>query len=364
MPQFGDPATYRFSSENMAIGLSIFIIGLAKKCLFADPISTVVAQGFTDPGHLPLFAAWNVALCYSLQLYFDFSGYSDMAIGLARMFNIRFPLNFNSPYKATSIIDHWQRWHITLSRYLALYLYNPIALAVTRWRDKRGFEIGRKAQARLPGFSTMVMFPTLVTMGLAGIWHGAGFQFLVFGLLHGTYLTVNHALRIFWPRPPHAPPDGFFTHRGKVLFTYLTVLIASVFFRAPSVSSALALLTGMTGLHGLDSLGVPVALLGHLGTVGEDLVARGTAVIVSPGDFLANVIHIFWIVCLYAIVWTLPNTQQIMYRFAPAIGRIHPAPSQRLVWQPSRGWAVAMGVAACVSVLAIGGTSEFLYFKF
>ena len=153
MPQFGETATYRFSGEIMAVGLSIFVIGLAKKCIFADPISGVVGQASMRRPTCPLLAAWNVALCYSLQLYFDFSGYSDMAIGLARMFNVRFPLNFNSPYKAASVIDHWQRWHMTLSRYLALYLYNPIALCVTRWRADRGLGITRSAQARSVAFA-------------------------------------------------------------------------------------------------------------------------------------------------------------------------------------------------------------------
>lgn len=364
MPQFGEAATYRFSAQNSAVGLSIFVIGLSKKCLFADPISVIAGPGFADAAHLPLLAAWNVALCFSLQLYFDFSGYSDMAIGLARMFNIRFPLNFNSPYKATSMIDHWQRWHMTLSRYLALYLYNPLALAVTRWRANRGLGIGRNAQAGLAGFTAMVMFPTLVTMGLAGVWHGAGLQFLVFGLLHGTYLTINHAIRILRPRSPHAPPVSFSMHCVRILVTYLAVLIASVFFGAPSVNSALSLLTGMIGLHGLDPLPMPAAMLAQFGAMGQTLVEHRRVFVTTSMDFMISIRHVLWIICLYVIVWSLPNTQQIMGRFMPALGRIQLDPSDRLVWQLSRGWAVAIGIAACVSVLAIGGTSEFLYFKF
>ncbi|HEX5328002.1 MAG TPA: MBOAT family O-acyltransferase, partial [Acetobacteraceae bacterium] len=118
MPQFTAAATFRASAENIAAGLAIFLIGLLKKCLLADPLAAIVAAGFGDPGALALAGAWQAALSYSLQLYFDFSGYSDMAIGLARMFNLRFPANFNSPYKAQSVIDYWQRWHMTLTRYL------------------------------------------------------------------------------------------------------------------------------------------------------------------------------------------------------------------------------------------------------
>jgi D-alanyl-lipoteichoic acid acyltransferase DltB (MBOAT superfamily) len=364
MPQFGEPATYRFSAENLSVGLSIFVIGLLKKCLFADTIGTGVGPGFVAAAHLPVIAAWDVALSYSLQLYFDFSGYSDMAIGLARMFNVNFPLNFNSPYKAASIIEHWQRWHMTLSRYLALYLYNPIALAVTRWRADRGRGINRAAQATPGGFAAMVMFPFIVTMGLAGIWHGAGLQFLIFGLLHGIYLTINHALRIFRPSRSTAQPEGRFGHGSKVLVTYLAVLVASVFFRAPSVGSALFLLGGMVGFHGVDTLAIPGVVLAPFGTLGDVLVANGLVVDSSPADFAVSAGHVIWMISLYIVVWGLPNTQQIMRRFAPALGHIPPGPFRQIAWRPSRNWAVVIGVAACVGVLAIGGSSEFLYFQF
>jgi alginate O-acetyltransferase complex protein AlgI len=364
MPQFGEPATYRFSCENLSVGVSIFVIGLLKKCLLADTIGTGVGPGFEAAPHLPVLAAWNVALCYSLQLYFDFSGYSDMAIGLARMFNVNFPLNFNSPYKAASIIEHWQRWHMTLSRYLALYLYNPLALAITRWRADRGFGINRAAQASPSGFAAMVMFPLIVTMGLAGIWHGAGLQFLIFGLLHGAYLTINHAFRIFRPGSSTTQPEGWLRHGCQVLVTYLAVLVASVFFRAPSVSSALSLLGGMTGLHGVDTLAIPSVILAPFGTLRDALAARDLVVDVTPAEFAANAGHVIWIISLYIVVWGLPNTQQIMRRFAPALGRIQPGPFEQIAWQPNRNWAVVIGVAACVGVLAVGGSSEFLYFQF
>ncbi|WP_158927992.1 MBOAT family protein [Acidisphaera sp. S103] len=364
MPQFGEPATYRFSGENLSVGLSIFVIGLVKKCLFADTIGTGVSQGFGAADHLPLLAAWNVALCYSLQLYFDFSGYSDMAIGLARMFNVRFPLNFNSPYKSASIIEHWQRWHMTLSRYLALYLYNPIALAVTRWRANRGLGINRTAQTKPGGFAAMVMFPVVTTMALAGIWHGAGLNFLAFGLLHGIYLTINHAFRIFRPSSSKTRPSGRLGHGAKILITYLATLVALVFFRASSVRSALSLLGGMIGLHGVDALAIPNVILAHLGVPGDALVAKGLVVDVSLVDFATSTSHLVWMVGLYIVVWCLPNTQQIMRRFTPALGMIQRGPFERFVWQPTRGWAVAIGVAACIGVLAIGGTSEFLYFQF
>ncbi|MBV9250274.1 MAG: MBOAT family protein, partial [Acetobacteraceae bacterium] len=132
LPQFTTTGTWLINSRNVAVGSAIFLTGLLKKTLLADPLAAVVGAGFADPESLTLLPAWQAALSYSLQLYFDFSGYSDMAIGLARMFNIRFPLNFNSPYKAESVIDYWQRWHMTLTRWLTLYLYNPMALSIAR----------------------------------------------------------------------------------------------------------------------------------------------------------------------------------------------------------------------------------------
>ena len=332
MPQFADPATYRFNPQNLAVGLSIFVIGLCKKCLLADPISAAVAPGFAQPESLTMFAAWHVALAYSLQLYFDFSGYSDMAIGLARMFNIRFPLNFNSPYKARSVVDYWQRWHMTLTRYLNLYLYDPIALAVTRRRQKRGLLTGRQAQATIHGFAHMVLLPTFVTLALAGIWHGSGSTFLVFGLLHASYIAINQAWRIAHPR--RQPATGL-RAAPAILLTYLAVLTGAIVFRAPSLGIAWQLLAGMLGNNG-----VTVAIDAH---AARDIVMLAT---------------------LYLIVWGAPNTQQIMRAWEPALGRIQPGPLPRLAWQPTPRWALAIGSAATLGMLAIGGTGEFLYFQF
>ena len=332
MPQFADPATYRFSSANFAVGLTIFCMGLAKKVLLADPLSADVALNFAQAGSAGLIMSWQAVIGYSLQLYFDFSGYSDMAIGLARMFNIRFPLNFNSPYKATTVIDYWQRFHMTLTRFITMYIFSPMALWVTRWRAAHGMDNSRKASATPGGFVSLVAGPTLITMGLAGMWHGAGTQYLVFGLLHGFYIAVNHAARIYFPPPKNAPPDPWWKHAAKVLAVYLAALVAFAFFRAASAPAAVDLLGGMIGLHGPGEL-PPLSTLAQLAV-------------------------------LLAIVWFAPNTQQIMSQFEPALGRAIPNPYPRLNWQPRTGWAVACGVIAALGVLALGGTTEFLYFQF
>jgi D-alanyl-lipoteichoic acid acyltransferase DltB (MBOAT superfamily) len=331
MPQFGDPRTYRLSLENVAVGSSIFAIGLAKKVVCADPLSEWVVSGYAHTTGIGWLSAWNLALCYSLQLYFDFSGYSDMAIGLARMMNVRFPQNFNSPYKAQNVIEYWQRWHITLTKFLTSYLYTPIAVATMRWRIKRRMKVNHLAQQTLGGFTSMIAAPMLITMALAGIWHGSGLTFLIFGLLHGLYLCVNHASRVFNPgrrsRRLHAAIL-------RCLATYISVLVASVFFRAPSVSAAIDVLAGMAGTNGFN--GAPVF----------------------------GLLHWAFLISLYAIVWLLPNTQQIMRRYEPVLEDVDPPYPVILTWGPNLGSALAVGVAAAVGILALGGTTEFLYFQF
>jgi D-alanyl-lipoteichoic acid acyltransferase DltB (MBOAT superfamily) len=340
MPQFADPATYRFRAGNVAVGLGIFIVGMLKKCLIADPTGAGVAAAFAAPQALTVVPAWHAALAYSMQLYFDFSGYSDMAIGLGLMFNLRLPLNFNSPYKAAGIIAYWQRWHMTLTRTITLLLYNPIAMRVARRRAARG----RPGPRSLGGFAAMVAAPTVVTMALAGVWHGAGAQFLVFGLLHAAYLSINHAWRVF-RRPAPAGPAW---HVASVLLTYLAVLVAAVFFRAPSVAAALSMLGGMTGLHGAGAL----------------LPSAGAAMAGAWSDGMRNAAEVAWLAALFLIVWFMPNTQQIFESARPVLDRITPGPLAWLRWRASMGWAVALGLAGVVAVLSMGGSGEFLYFRF
>ena len=333
MPQFGDPGTYRLSTRNICIGLTIFAIGLAKKCVLADPLADWVAVGYRHTDGVAWAAAWSAALSYSLQLYFDFSGYSDMAIGLARMMNVRFPRNFESPYKAQSVIEYWQRWHITLTHFLTSYLYTPVAMGVMRWRMARRMGINRAAQQSLRGFAMMLAYPLFLTMTLAGIWHGAGLTFVVFGVLHGFYLCVNHAWRLFRPQ---SVSSGWLAVAGRCALTYLCVLIGSVFFRAPSCTAALNVLAGMAGVHGWGVDGLPHFDYGH----------------------------IFHLILLYVIVWVAPSTQQIMYRYDPVLGETEPPSIRWLVWDFSAPVAAVTGAVAAIGLLALGGTTEFLYFQF
>ena len=337
MPQFAAPATYRLSGRNIAIGLSIFIIGLFKKTVLADPLSAGVADGFSRSGDIALLPGWHAVLTYSLQLYFDFSGYSDMAIGLARMFNISFPVNFNSPFKSPSIIEFWQRWHMTLTRFLNLYLYNWIALAIVRARTARRLGITRRAQATIGGFLSMIVVPTFITMTLIGIWHGPGLQFAVFGLLHAVYLSINHAWRIFRPAAAQVQSGTLLStlgHVASVLITYLAVLIGMIFFRSSSIDAAIQMLAAMVGHHGVG------------------------------GSFAYGSRELLWIILLYAIVWGMPNTQQLLARYEPALGSVRPSPVGWPRWRGNLSWGIVLGAGFATALLAMGGTSEFLYFQF
>ncbi len=176
LPQFARPETFRFDHGNLAVGSTLFAIGLFKKVALADGVAayaTPVFAAAAEGARLSFFEAWGATFAYSLQLYFDFSGYSDMALGLARLFGIVLPLNFFSPYKALNIIDFWRRWHMTLSRFLRDYVY--IALGGNRHGAARRY-------ANL-----------MITMLLGGLWHGAGWTFVIWGGLHGTLLVLNHA---------------------------------------------------------------------------------------------------------------------------------------------------------------------------
>jgi D-alanyl-lipoteichoic acid acyltransferase DltB (MBOAT superfamily) len=357
MPQFQDPRRRGLNWNDVAVGFSWFIMGLAKKVLVADHFAPTVNAIYALHEPLPALLAWRAVLGYALQLYFDFSGYSDMALGLARMFSIDFPLNFSSPYKATSVIDFWQRWHITLTRYITAYVYSPVQLWVSRRRQAQGKKVSRKALATPEGFISMTAAPMLFTMGIAGIWHGAGLQYVVFGLLHGFYLTVNHGWRTFrhartptpGGRPVAAPLEQgggarMTSHITKVALTFFCVLIAQVYFRAESCGQAASVLAGMFGFHGA---GLRTGL---------------------PGESLATVAHQGAVmIAAFGIVWLLPNTQQILARFKPALETTvwdTGAPTARLLWYPNVRWALLLSVAFISALVGLKDPSTFLYFQF
>ena len=335
MPQFEESRNYRLHAREIAIGLAIFVIGLAKKTVIADNVANVSTRMLDHPGGVS--AVWLGVLAYSMQLYFDFSGYSDMAVGLGRMFGIKFPVNFNSPYKATSIIDFWQRWHITLTRFLTAYVYNPIALALVRRRARAGISTSKRASRSPSGFLAMIALPTWITIVLAGIWHGAGLQFVAYGVLHALYLTINHAWRTFGPKSAEDPGAAVRAARaiGYGALVYLAVLIAQIAFHARSLRYGAATIAQMVGLHGVAGPAAPIALF--------DILPVAAAM---------------------ALVWLAPNTWQLMAPHDPALTTLDRIEPSRVHIRFTVGWALVLGVVFYAGLFNIQGEQPFIYFQF
>ncbi|MGC5328440.1 MBOAT family O-acyltransferase [Brevibacillus sp. SYSU BS000544] len=294
MPQFASTRKKVINWQNIAHGLLIFAIGLSKKVLIADTLAGWASPGF-QAASLTFIEAWSTALSYTFQLYFDFSGYSDMAIGIALLFNIRLPQNFDSPYKADSIIDFWRRWHMTLSRFLRDYLY--IALGGNRkGKFRRHVNL-------------------LATMVLGGLWHGAAWTFVVWGLMHGLALVVNH----FWRSL------GFKMHWLPArLLTFLFVVVAWVFFRAESFQQAMVVLQGMVNIQ----------------NIGFSMTA------ISPA-LPAGIKEVAILAITYLFVSTWKNSLEWEKEFKPN-------------WK----WGIIVPLLLIAGIFGLNRVSEFLYFQF
>jgi alginate O-acetyltransferase complex protein AlgI len=315
IPQFRHLAQDGWDADSVAAGLSIFTLGLFKKVAVADSLAPFADAAFSRASHetLSMLDSWVGVLAYTLQIYFDFSGYSDMAIGLSLLFGVRLPINFASPYKAASIIEFWTRWHMSLSRFLRDYVYIPL---------------GGNRKGPMRRYTNL-----LATMLIGGLWHGAGWTFVVWGGLHGLYLIINHALRMLRPVRVDAPR----WMRGvKQLAVFVAVAVAWVFFRAESLADAGAIVSSMCGIHGVSSGPVSRAAL-------------------------------VWIGAGLLIVWAMPNALELFAGSNPALplgagaARAEPA---RLAWRMNTVYAIAAGVTLAGCVLSIYRPSPFLYFRF
>lgn len=325
LPQFARESTYRFNMDHFSIGLTIFLIGLFKKVVLADSLSLHVTPVFDiadSQYQYTLMESWVGALAYSFQLYFDFSGYSDMAIGIGRMFGIQLPQNFNSPYKSNNIIEFWRRWHITLSRFLRDYLYIPLG----------GNRLG-KIRKHINLF---------VTMLLGGLWHGAGWTFVVWGGLHGVYLIVNHMFISVRKRlVGDLPKEVLINALLARLLTFFFVVIAWVFFRAGSFEQALGILQGMAGRN---------------------------AVTEEPLSFYFPAIGL--IALSFVIVWGFPNAREYMQRHESGEAGKTAAPSSLFDRLKNFEYgAVSVAVISILFLLALMmmqsvQKSEFLYYDF
>ncbi len=343
LPQFAEKR--RFSYENISIGTVIFLIGLIKKIWIADGVADFAKPAFAaaELGEtLTFIEAWGGALAYTFQIYFDFSGYSDMAIGLGRMFGITLPQNFYSPYKATSIIDFWKRWHITLSTFLRDYLYIPLGG-------------NRKGKPRK-------YVNLMITMLLGGLWHGAGWTFVIWGALHGTYLVINHGYRAFKEAVGLSLQSSF----AARMLTFMAVVLAWVFFRAESLDGALVMVQAMLGLNGMV---FTPDFLASLGGLGEMLTAAGLVVAGELQYFKGTRVVLFFVV-LWIIAWHMPNTQEIMRDFKPALGfdrkDLVPAKESRLRFKFSylNASILALLIWFSMHFMLSMQTTEFLYYDF
>ncbi|MBU1667650.1 MBOAT family protein [bacterium] len=311
MPQFAQKRNKIINYKNISLGLFIFSMGLFKKVIIADTFAVWATTGFDVTTTLNLFEAWATSLSYTFQLYFDFSGYTDMAIGLALLFNIKLPINFNSPYKARDIQDFWRRWHMTLSRFLRDYLYIPL---------------GGNRKGELRTYTNL-----MGTFIIGGLWHGAGWTFVFWGFLHGLALVIHRA----WRRL------GFTMWSWLAWFiTFNFINISWVFFRAKEWDDALKILTAM---FSLDHVVLPKFLESKL----YFLENFG----VNFGFFLSNLNAkldiVLWLIVGFIVTLTTKNTLQKMERF-----------------ELNYKTAFLTAFVLIAGVISLNKVSEFLYFNF
>ena len=335
IPQFKRGRTGR-SSVLAARGFAIFAAGLFKKVVIADNLAQFVSPVFAHldaGGGVTTSWAWLATLAYTLQIYFDFSGYSDMAVGLALLFGIRLPVNFRSPYQSTSIVEFWRRWHITLSRFLRDYLYIPLG----------GNRLGEQRR----------YINLMVTMLLGGLWHGAGWNFIVWGGLHGVYLGVNHLWRQ-WRGVDRRAAHKTSAANGLAkacswAVTFAAVVVAWVFFRARTMAGAWQMLASLFGFEAGSSAYAPPGILRVMDLPilvgGPHLLLIGSAAVAAA----------------LAIALFLPNVPQL---FGYREYRRAPEPRSWLRWRPDGAWALVTALAVAISLFGMWQRLEFLYFQF
>ncbi len=311
MPQFDDLRNKIPNNKHIAQGLALFLLGLFKKVVIADALAGWASPGFDVAPTLGLIEAWITSLSYTLQLYYDFSGYTDMALGASLLFNIKLPVNFNSPYQSLTLQEFWRRWHITLGRFVRDYIYIPLG--------------GSKVPERV------LILNILITFFLVGLWHGAGWTFVIWGLLHGLGLLIFH----FWQKTSFRLP------RWVAWFiTFNFVNAAWVFFRARTFSDAMKVLKGMTGLTGVT---LPEALAPHLATLKLYGVEFGRVLTTLRWDGRTfSILVVFFFLAVFS-----RNSGEMVERLRPS-------------WRT----VTALAVISLYAISDLQKTSEFIYFNF
>lgn len=327
MPQFEIVKGGTKIVNDISIGGGILLIGLAKKLLLADPLGGYVntfyanlASSTVAPGFIECLLS---SVAYSLQLYFDFSGYSDMAIGISRMFGIDLPINFNSPYKSVNIIEFWRRWHISLSNFLRDYLYIPLG------------------GSRLGPFRRFVNL--FLTMLLGGLWHGAGWTFVLWGGIHGTMLIINHGFRAMFKQSQNSRNESsdVFWKIGSTALTFAVVTVAWIPFRAPNIESSIVVISGLFGQHGVA---LPSQILSMAPFLKNFVVGVGNLAMLADGTVMGFIeLSVLTIIGL-GIAFLAPNSQEMSHKLRLMLGALFlPLIAQKILF---------------------GGKVEFLYFQF
>lgn len=311
MPQIEKEETKRFNVENLSLGIFIFCIGLMKKILISDTFSTWAKPGFDELNILDFFGAWKTSLSYTFQLYFDFSGYSDMAIGIGYMFNLKLPQNFNSPLQSKSVIEFWTRWHITLSQFITTYIFTPII----RSMPKINFQ------------NTMIA--TMIAMFISGIWHGAGWTFVLYGIFHGLALVLNH----WWKKKKKKLPPWM-----AWFLTFQFINFTMIFFRAKNLSDAFKVIRGMIGLDGFVIPKIGIKSVGFLKDYGFKI---GTYL--YPADYF---LILFFIAIFYMI---LKSDNSLSF--------------EKKI-RPGARMGIACGIGFILCLFGMNKITEFIYFNF
>jgi alginate O-acetyltransferase complex protein AlgI len=347
IPQFRRRRAFTITWTSLAVGLSLLTIGLAKKTLLADPLGAYASSVFDDAaaGAAPLLVeSWIGAICYTFQLYFDFSGYSDMALGISRVINLRLPANFLSPYKATSIVEFWRRWHVSLSTFLRDYLYIPLG------GNRKG-----------PWRTKLNMF---LTMLLGGIWHGAGWTFILWGAFHGVLLVLNHSWRNLTGHRLAEQRSGPISRLASGMLTFMLVLVGWTLFRSADLDTAVRMMKGLCGFNGVSvppglASFLPEALSRALNVATEGMFA-GSATLRNMG--INRLLLLLPVASV--IVWWMPNTAEI-FRRRSVIALAPMLTSARYPrWRPTVPVSLLAGSLLALAILAINARSEFLYFQF
>ncbi len=329
--------------EDLTVGSVIFSLGLFKKTVIADTFALWVDPAFAAAhagAPIGAAAAWGAAAAYVLQLYFDFSGYSDMAIGLGRMFGVVLPMNFFSPIRCTSILEYWRRWHMTLSRWVNLYIFQTLAIPAARLSSR--WNLGGYGD-----LAVSTLAPTLVTMLIIGAWHGGNWTYVVFGAMHGVYMMTAEVWNRIWRKARRGKPEPFLRKARGNIVTMAAVVVAIVPFRSIDMTAAIRMWSAMVGTHGWTGAWNDWGALPSLG-------AAGMLLVIVPGLLMA---------------YLLPNTEQFTTLFTPALEwtrwRGVSPPAVKLTWRPTWWWSLAVGVVLFLGLAYIArGGASFVYFNF